>query len=43
MSIVVFYKKEARDMFGGGTVWYGEGGPMLSHPFLLRYQPHEGM
>jgi hypothetical protein len=39
MNGVVFYKKirEARNMFGGGTVWCGGrgclcGGPMLKHP-----------
>jgi len=37
---VVLYRKEreARDMFGRGAVWYG---PMLRHPFPLRYQPHD--
>jgi hypothetical protein len=39
---VVFYKKdkEARDIIGTGTIWYGEKGclcgPMLRHPFPLR-------
>jgi hypothetical protein len=37
--------KEARDMFGIGTVWYRGReclcGPMLRHPFPLRYQPQD--
>ena len=45
----MFYKKEkgARDMFGrvrcgaAAGVGVGSEGPMLRHPFLLRYQPHK--
>jgi len=45
----VFYKneKEARDMFGGSTVWSGgrgaSEGQMLSDPFPLRYQLHDSI
>ena len=41
------YKKEARSMFGGGTVWCGRRGclwgSMLRHPLPLRDQLQDGI
>jgi hypothetical protein len=45
----VSYKKEkgGRDMFGRAMYGASEGGasvgPMLRHPFSLKYQPHKGI
>jgi hypothetical protein len=45
---MLFYKKkrEARDMFEGAVWCGGRGclcGPMLGHPFPLKYQLQEGI